>query len=124
MAEERIKAKIEELVEAGSVLQWAEGPFPSQVVARAKLLGGGRMRWVPIHPNHQGDIHTLEYDEAKVVYDRDVLFYRDGQIVAGLTPIEESDMNVVQATTAYEEWKELLKVGHNADYFDHFFEYA
>ncbi|MBU0847694.1 hypothetical protein KKH23_10950, partial [Patescibacteria group bacterium] len=79
---------------------------------------GTYLRWCAIFPEHQGHIHHLYYDKAVLDNDgRDILFYRGGELVAGVVPYIESNLPADDVHEALARWKDAVAQDM---YFDEF----
>jgi hypothetical protein len=83
-----------------------------------------RLRWCAIFPEHQGHIHETAYDDIETHHERDVAFYRDGEMVAYVCPYEEGPLPLDAVREALGKWRAILAQYNNAELFEDFLDNA
>ncbi len=124
-----IKERLVELIEDGGVLTIFYGDrtnaFEFILAGVLWLHKPFRLRWCAVFPEHGCHIHEMEYDAVKFDNDeRDILFYKNNQLIAGVVPYIESSLSVDEVREALAEWQELVAYGGNADEFADFLEHG
>ena len=114
--------RMAELIEHGAAIQLL-APYPRLTLTLAGALwltDPTRLRWCAIFPQHQGHIHETEYDEIKVIHDRDIAFYHKGEMTFYVCPYEESEEDLDAIRDALGAWRVLLGKYTNVDQFADF----
>lgn len=125
------KQALAALVKAGAVANLPDFPTLDFYLADAAWvtdrLDGKVLRWCPLHPGDQSDIHQTPYDKAVVAGTPAAWYvnlYKDDQFVWGAGPVAEFDVDLADWQDQWGRWQALLGVGDNQARWDHFFQLA
>ncbi|WP_442510558.1 hypothetical protein SH528x_002183 [Novipirellula sp. SH528] len=120
--------RLEELIAHGAAIQL---PLHDQPMLTLTLAGAlwltdpKRLRWCAIFPEHQGHVHELRYTRTDMMNDgRDIAFYRGPDLVAGVVPYEEGDLETDEVRAALAAWRDQLGRYDNVAQFAEFLEMA
>ncbi len=122
-----LRERMDALIKAGAVIQVAFPDDPTKAFTLASVrwrTRPTRLLWCGVFPEDQHHVHETAYDRAGAVHDRDLAFYRGGEIVLYVCPYEESGEATDDIRDALAEWRAWLGQDENAAQFTSFFESA
>lgn len=119
------KARIEELIKAGGVIQLPREGGMSFTLGGMVWPEAKQAKWSPVFPEHQGHLRFLTITGLELAANgRDVALMDDRGMVAYVTTLEESPLNTDDGRDRWAAWRAAMEEEVNRSYFEDFLLHA